>query len=116
MAILLHAPLAQHAALLDAYADEFDWYCFCLVCGHLPAGSDDTLQALYQLQARWRGNRMQELFPLVCAHWDVVNLAREMARTHTEPERRPLERLLRLAKAHHRKVVRDLRATWRTLA
>src|SRR5688500_12923316 len=108
MAILLQAPRAQHAALLDAYADDFDWYSFCLAFGHAPANTDDTLQALYQLQARWRGHRMQELFPLVCAHWDVVNLAREMARCHGEPERRPLERLLRHAKAHHRKVVRDL--------
>lgn len=112
MAILLHAPRAELAALLDAYAREFDWYSFCLVCGHAPARGQDTLQALYQAQARWRGSRMQELYPLVCAHWDVVHLAHQMADARCEMQRKPLEPILRDAKRRHRAAVRTLRKAW----
>lgn len=112
MSTLLQAPRTEHAALLDAYAREFDWYAFCLVCGHLPARGQDALQALYQAQARWRGSRMQELYPLVCAHWDVVQLAHRVAQARGEPQRKPLVVLLRRAKAQHRDALRDLREAW----
>ncbi|TFZ06329.1 hypothetical protein EZ313_06695 [Ramlibacter henchirensis] len=112
MPSLLHAPLTELESLLDAYADGFEWYCFCLVCGHQQPAGHDTLQELYQSQARWRGGRMRELYPLVCAHWDVVNLAHEIADAKTEVERKPLLALLRQAKARHRRAVQALRATW----
>jgi hypothetical protein len=112
MPFSLHAPLAELETLLDDYAREFEWYSFCLMCGHAPAGGQDTLQALYQAQARWRGSRMQELFPLVCAHWDVVHLAHQMADARFEAQRRALEPILRHAKAHHRDAVRSLREVW----
>ena len=69
MPFLLQAPRTELTTLLDAYARDFEWYAFCLVCGHVPERGQQALQALYQAQARWRGSRMQELYPLVCAHW-----------------------------------------------
>ena len=112
MPILLHAPRAELESLLDRYAREFEWYSFCLMCGHVPACGQDALQALYQAQARWRGSRMQELYPLVCAHWDVVHLAHQLADARSELQRKPLEAVLRRAKAHHREAMRALRDTW----
>ena len=112
MPILLQAPRAEFATLLDAYVREFEWYAFCLVCGHVPARGQDSLQALYQAQARWRGSHMQELYPLVCAHWDVVHLAHQMADARSEAQRRPLEVFLRNAKVRHRAAARALRETW----
>lgn len=112
MSSLLHAPRTELASLLDDYASDFEWYSFCLVCGHSPPRGQDRLQSLYQSQARWRGSRMQELYPLVCAHWDVVNLAHDLSQTRNQLERKPLEGLLRRAQAHHRQQVQALRALW----
>jgi hypothetical protein len=112
MPILLQAPRAELTSLLDAYAREFEWYAFCLVCSHMPERGQESLQALYQAQARWRGSRMQELYPLVCAHWDVVHLAHQMADARSELQRKPLELMLRNAKVRHRAAMRALRETW----
>ena len=112
MPILLQAPRQELATLLDAYARGFEWYAFCLVCGHTPQRGQDSLQALYQAQARWRGSRMQELYPLVCAHWDVVHLAHQMADARSDLQRGPLELKLRDAKVRHRAAMRALRDTW----
>lgn len=114
MSTLLRAPRTTLLALLDAYATDFEWYCFCLACGHSPARQHDTLQALYQAQARWQGGRMGELYPLVCAHWDAVNLAHQMAGATFDPQRRSLQRSLREAKARHRGVVQALRGAWQS--
>lgn len=110
--LLLHTPSAELPLLLDDYANDFEWYSFCLAWGHTPSQGQDRLQSLYQCQARWRGHRMQELYPLVCAHWDVVNLSHDLAQARSEAARKPLEGLLRRAKAHHRAQVRALRAAW----
>lgn len=112
MTVLIHPPPARLLALLDHYASDFEWYCFCLACGHAPARGHDTLQALYQGQARWRGNRMGELYPLVCAHWDVLNLVHQMAAARTDPQRQALQLQLREAKARQRGVVQALRSAW----
>lgn len=112
MPTLLQAPRASLLSLLDAYATDFEWYCFCLACGHAPARHHDTLQALYQAQARWRGRRMGELYPLVCAHWDAVKLAQQVAGATYDPQRRSLQLRLREAKARHRGVVQGLRGAW----
>jgi hypothetical protein len=112
MPTLLHAPRTELMGLLDAYATEFEWHCFCLACGHAPPRGHDALQSLYQAQARWRGSRMGELYPLVCAHWDVVNLANELSQVRTEVQRVPVQQSLREAKARHRGVVQGLRAGW----
>ena len=113
MPTLLHAPRAELVALLDSYANDFEWYCFCLACGHAPARGHDTLQALYQAQARWRGSRMGELYPLVCAHWDVLSFVHRMAESGDEPQRLASQQQLREAKARHRGVVQALRGAWR---
>lgn len=112
MPILLQAPRAELKTLLDVYAREFEWYAFCLVCGHVPERGQQSLQALYQAQARWRGSRMQELYPLVCAHWDVVHLAHQMADARSELQRKPLDLMLRNAKVRHRAAMQALRETW----
>ena len=112
LSTLLQAPRASLLALLEAYATDFEWYCFCLACGHSPGRSQETLQALYQAQARWRGRRMGELYPLVCAHWDAVNLAQQLAATGPEPQRRDVQQALREAKARHRAAVQQLQAAW----
>jgi len=112
MPLLLQASRAELTTLLDAYARDFEWYAFCLVCGHTPERGQESLQALYQGQARWRGSRMQELYPLVCAHWDVVHLAHQMADARSELQRQPLDLLLRNAKVRHRAAMRALRESW----
>lgn len=116
MTIQLQAPCADFDTLLGDYARDFDWYCFCLSCGHVPARGDDPLQSIYQAQARWRGHRMQELYPLVCAHWDVVNLATRLSASPTEPQQRPLLGLMRAAKARHRAALQVLRQSWHAAA
>ncbi|TFZ07865.1 hypothetical protein [Ramlibacter humi] len=112
MALLHPDRTLEQLALLEVYAAEFDWYCFCLVCGHAPGRGQDTLQSLYQAQARRRGNRMRELYPLVCAHWDAVNLANQMAQARDDWTRARLHSRLREAKVRHRTVVQSLRGAW----
>jgi hypothetical protein len=112
MPIQLQNPPTEFATLLEDYVQDFEWHCFCLACGHSPTREDDPLQALYEAQARWRGHRMQELYPLVCAHWDVVNLAAQIADAQSETQWLALDRLLREAKSRHRAAAGTLRRTW----
>jgi hypothetical protein len=112
MALMHTQTRNEQLTLLDLYAADFDWYCFCIACGHAPRRGSDALQALYQSQAWHRGSRMRELYPLVCAHWDAVNLAHQLARANDDFARQRLQRALREAKARHRGVMDGLRAVW----
>ncbi len=110
--LLLRNARADLIVHLDAYAADFEWYCFCMACGHAPSRGHESLQSLYLAQARHQGARMAELYPLVCAHWDAVNAARDLAECRHERDREALQRALREAKARHRSVAQKLRAAW----
>jgi len=103
--------LAGLCRALEAYERDFEWFCFCLACGHVPAGGYLRLQELYLAHASSL-RPGSEIFPLVCAHWDAVNAAHEMAAARNPGYRLPAQDKLREAKARHREAARALRAAW----
>jgi len=109
---LLRDRLADLRRALDAYERDFEWFCFCQACGHVPRGAYLGLQQLY-LAHTAMGGPGHELYRLVSAHWDARNAACAMAGARNPGHRLPAQKRLREAQAEHRAAVRALREAWK---